>query len=152
MSAEPEKNPYSDAHLQSPEYRQRLRRKLNTLIAVLEVACAKVRRTLAGPEPDVERLTRIYKNLRDTLEVCQRARTALERQESLPEDLPAQLRLAGEPRAIGGGERLDVPERGVEVELSGAAEREKFERLGPIRAREILSCDLDELCSRLSGD
>src|SRR5262245_2770557 len=77
--SQPEEHPYSDAHLDSPEYRKRLLRKLNTLIAVLEVACAKVRRSLAGADPDVERLTRIQNNLKETLQVCLRAKRALER-------------------------------------------------------------------------
>jgi hypothetical protein len=65
MSSHPEEQqPFSDANLDSPEYRKRLLRKLNTLIAVLEVACAKVRRTLTGPNPDVERLTRIQNSSR----------------------------------------------------------------------------------------
>ena len=77
MSSQPEERPYSDSHLDSPEYRKRLLRKLNTLIAVLEVACAKVRRSLTGPDADVERLLRIQKNLKDTLQVCLRAKKAL---------------------------------------------------------------------------
>ena len=77
--SQPEEHPYSDAHLDSPEYRKRLLRKLNTLIAVLEVACAKVRRSLAGTDPDVARLTRIQNNLKETLQVCLRAKCALER-------------------------------------------------------------------------
>src|SRR5262245_14467636 len=78
MSSQPEEQPYSDSHLESPGYRRRLLRKLNTLIAVLEVACAKVRRSLEGPNPDVERLTRIQSNLKETLQVCLRAKRALD--------------------------------------------------------------------------
>ena len=54
-----EEKPFSESHLDSPEYRRRLMRKLNTLIAVLEVACAKVRQSLSGPDPDIDRLNRI---------------------------------------------------------------------------------------------
>ncbi len=147
MSAERDPDPYSDAHLESPEYRQRLRRKLNTLIAVLEVACAKVRRTLAGPDPDVERLTRIYKNLRDTLQVCLRARSALERHEKLPPELPAHLRLAG---AAGEAEGSSAA-RSRTVDVRTDEERERFERLGPIAAEDVRACDLDELCRQLLG-
>ena len=149
MSADSQNNSYEDSNLESPEYRRRLKRKLNTLIAVLEVACAKVRRSLAGPDPDVERLSRIYKNLRDTLQVCNRAQTALERHEKLPADLPSHLRLAG---AQGFQQDLGAPEgRGFDVELSGESERKKFAKLGPIDTREIRSCNLDELCNRLLG-
>ena len=154
MSSQPEEQPYSDAHLDSPEYRKRLLRKLNTLIAVLEVACAKVRRSLAGPDPDVERLTRIQSNLKETLQVCLRAKGALERceqvgghQAAAPKaevKAPAQLPPHGpqpEPvPAAGGGE------------LSSLDEQRKFERLGPIDLREVRACDLDELCSRLLGE
>jgi len=36
MSSQPEEQPFSESHLESPEYRKRLLRKLNTLIAVLD--------------------------------------------------------------------------------------------------------------------
>lgn len=149
MSADFEKNPYSDSHLESPEYRERLKRKLNTLIAVLEVACAKVRRSLSGPDPDIERLTRIHKNLRDTLQVCTRARTALDRHEKLPADLPQHLRMAG--TGTFGAQLGGDDTRGPEVELSSEAEREKFAKLGPIESRELRDVDLDDLCERLLG-
>ena len=142
---EPQEAGYHDSHLQSPEYRKRLKRKLNTLIAVLEVACAKVRRSLDGPDPDVERLSRIHKNLRDTLRVCNRARTALERHEALPSDLPQHLRLAGEQSFAA------AEVHGSEVELGGEEERRKFAKLGPIDPREVRSCNLDDLCQRLLG-
>jgi hypothetical protein len=146
--SQPEEQPYSDAHLDSPEYRKRLLRKLNTLIAVLEVACAKVRRSLAGADPDVERLTRIQNNLKETLQVCLRAKRALERceqkgvesarqgevappQEILPQ-LPAR---ASEPQ----------PAETGEGELGKKEERRKFQRLGPIDLREVRACDLDAL-------
>ena len=37
MSEQPQE-PFKESNLESPEYRERLMRKLNTLIAVLEVA------------------------------------------------------------------------------------------------------------------
>lgn len=146
MSAKPEDQPYSDSHLDSPEYRKRLLRKLNTLIAVLEVACAKVRRSLEGPDPDIERLTRIQNNLRETLQVCLRAKGALERcEQAKPEELPepaskAQAQLpapaARTPEALAG-------------ELVSVDEQRKFQRLGPIDLREVRACDLDLLCQKL---
>lgn len=81
MSDKSSQEPFEEGHLNSEEYRERLTRKLNCLIALLEVAMARVRRSLAGPAPDVERLTKIRTNLQSTLEVCLRARTALERHE-----------------------------------------------------------------------
>ncbi len=148
MSSQPEETPYSDSHLDSPEYRKRLQRKLNTLIAVLEVACAKVRRSLAGPDPDVERLNRIQKNLRDTLDVCLRAKKALEHCERLPDNLPASLAPPPAPKQLGRGP-APAAQRQTGLELSSREEERKFERLGPIDLREVRACDLDELCKKL---
>lgn len=147
--SQPDEQPFSDSHLDSPEYRQRLMRKLNTLIAVLEVACAKVRQSLAGPDPDVDRLTRIHKNLNDTLKVCKRAKLALERREKLPDDLPANLtQLSLRHREEAGKPTTPT---GVLVEMLSREEAEKFERLGPIDPREIRSVDLDALARQLGG-
>ena len=153
MSSSPEEEPYSDAHLDSPEYRKRLLRKLNTLIAVLEVACAKVRRSLAGPDPDVERLSRIQKNLKDTLQVCVRAKKALERSERRPTELPRQLEQAQpeEPAPTAQESEL-APTNARAGELSSLEEQRKFERLGPIDLREVRACDLDQLCLKLLGE
>jgi hypothetical protein len=153
MSHDSEDKPYSDSHLDSPEYRKRLLRKLNTLIAVLEVACSKVRRSLSGPDPDLERLHRIHKNLSDTLQVCQRARQALERSEKMPEDLPANLApwstaskaVVPQPTPA----KRASPSTGAGSELSSEEERSKFQTLGPIDPREVRSCDIDGLCRRL---
>jgi len=152
--SQPEEHPYSDAHLDSPEYRKRLLRKLNTLIAVLEVACAKVRRSLAGADPDVERLTRIQNNLKETLQVCLRAKNALERcelkgterAEPAPpppvEVVPQLPEKASEPQPIDA----------MWDELVSKQEQRKFQRLGPIDLREVRACDLDALCQKLMGD
>lgn len=150
MSSQPEEQPYSDSHLDSPEYRKRLLRKLNTLIAVLEVACAKVRRSLAGPDPDIERLTRIQNNLKETLQVCLRAKRALERCEEMRTDpAPAQLE---NPVPQLPAPAADQPlEEARAGELSSVDEKRKFLRLGPIDLREVRACDLDELCQRLMG-
>lgn len=136
--------PFRESNLQSPEYRERLMRKLNCLIAVLEVANAKVKRSLDGPAPDIERLTRIQTNLSSTLEVCRRARRALERQEELPEGLPENL--AAVVRQAEAGERLP---QGARYEMSSAAEHKRFETMGTIRNDEIHACDLDDLARRL---
>ncbi|MSR61836.1 MAG: hypothetical protein EXS08_05270 [Planctomycetes bacterium] len=153
MSSQPEEQPYSDSHLDSPEYRRRLLRKLNTLIAVLEVACAKVRRSLASPDPDVERLTRIQNNLKETLQVCLRAKNALERSEqgssqpqvaSEPEKtIPMQLPAAA-------NDARPVPAQ--KGELASVDEQRKFQRLGPIDLREVRACDLDNLCQKLISE
>ncbi len=145
MSAEFEDKPFSENHLDSPEYRTRLMRKLNTLIAVLEVACAKVRRSLVNPDADTERLNRIHKNLKDTLQVCLRAKRALERCEKLPEGLPSSLTRGIGDEAEARTERL----HGAGVEMSSAEETDKFAELGPIDPQEIRATDINELCRRL---
>ena len=148
MSSQPEERPYSDSHRDSPEYRKRLLRKLNTLIAVLEVACAKVRRSLTGPDADVERLLRIQKNLKDTLQVCLRAKKALEHCEKLPADLPPGLALLP-PAAPAPAASEPARANGQGIELSSSEEQKKFDQLGPIDLREVRACDLDALCRQL---
>jgi hypothetical protein len=138
-----------ERELATPEQRARLLKKLNCLIAVLEVACAKVRRSLGGPDADLERLTRIHKNLRDTLEVCLRARRAIERREALPGDLPAALADVGSAGGSDNG-RSDSAWRG-RGEFSSAREAARFQRLGPIGAEEIARVDLDLLAGLLQA-
>ena len=144
-----EEKPFSESHLDSPEYRRRLMRKLNTLIAVLEVACAKVRQSLAGPDPDIDRLNRIHSNLKETLKVCKRAKLALERCEKLPDDLPANLTQL----TLRQQQAPEEKPRGKEVEMSSDEERERFEKLGPIDTKSIRGVNLDDLCQKLlEGD
>jgi hypothetical protein len=142
--------PFSESHLESPEYRERLLRKLNCLIAVLEVATAKVRKSLAGPDADTERLTRIRTNLQSTLDVCLRARAALERREALPKDLASNLvHVVGEAvpaKALTPQERRD---HALRLETGSDREREKFARLGPIDPRHVKLVDFDMLSKRL---
>jgi hypothetical protein len=157
--------PSSASNLDSAEYRERLRRKLETLIAVLEAATAKVKQSLAGPAPDVARLTRIQKNLRDTLEVCLRARAALDQRGQLPASLSKDLAAAVDPTVVlgrtpprSGAPSLGAPSgsptapasarHGHEVELS-ERERAKFAQLPRIDRSMIGACDLDELARLL---
>ncbi|MEM8711042.1 MAG: hypothetical protein AAGG01_08825 [Planctomycetota bacterium] len=149
MSQQPSE-PFKNSDLESPEYRERLMRKLNTLIAVLEVASAKVDRSIDGPGADIERLAKIRTNLTSTLEVCRRARKALERREELPEGLPENLaevvRSAGKHRIE--PKRLPI---GAGAEMSSADERRRFERMGSIKGEEIAEVDLDDLAAKLQG-
>ena len=157
---EDREQPFSESNLDSAEYRERLKRKLNCLIAVLEVATAKVRQSLNGPAPDVDRLTRIQKNLLDTLDVCTRARTALEKRGSLPADLSQDLAAAVNPQIVLGaygaapqGDRdapKSVERHGREIELS-PNEQLKFARLPKIQKSMIGTCDMDELTRLLQG-
>jgi len=155
MDDKSRQDPFSDNDLDSPEYRARLMRKLNCLVALLEVAITRVHQTLAGPDPDVERLERIRSNLQNTLSVCVRARVALEERQGLPDDLPQVLgRITFDARE-GEGEEMEFEEGalppGAIVELSTAIEREKFERLGPISRGEVDGTDIDDLQRRLMG-
>jgi hypothetical protein len=150
MSSDFEKKPFSESHLDSPEYRMRLMRKLNTLIAVLEVASAKVRRSLVSPDADTDRLDRIHKNLKDTLGVCLRAKKALERCEKLPDGLPASLTrdVAHDvPADASGAENLG-PRR---TEMTSREEERRFKKLGPIESQELRAVDIDDLCRKLQG-
>ncbi len=147
---------FSEADLNSVEYRERLTRKLNCLIALLEVAMARVRRSLAGPEPDVERLTKIRANLQSTLDVCIRARTALEKHEPLPADLPQSLSSVARPDTKKAKDKVVRPPgkglpAGSQHELSSIAETRKFEEMGKITQDELSDVDLDELSRKLQG-
>ncbi len=151
MSQTPQDEPFSETHLDSPEYRERLMRKLNCLIAVLEVATAKVKHSLAQPQADQERLGRIRTNLQSTLDVCVRARVALERREGMPRVVSDELARAVEDEAAFLGE---VPRRyrvrGVSpLETSSEGERMKFEKFGPIGRNELREVDLEDLMRQL---
>lgn len=155
MSHEYQGQPFSESNLDSPEYRERLLRKLNCLIAVLEVATAKVRRTLEMPGADVERLARIRRNLQDTLDVCLRARTALEKRGKLPDGIAGELSQVVSPDALRpdalareDGERADARPKGSTVEMSSTSEARKFQGLAPIEKQALQGIDLDQL-SRL---
>ena len=157
MEEQSRQDPFSDNNLDSPEYRARLMRKLNCLVALLEVAITRVHQTLAGPDPDVERLERIRANLQNTLGVCVRARVALEERQGLPDDLPQVLgRITFDAREEEEDEEgFELPEGalppGSIVEFSTAIEREKFESLGPISTSEVDNTDFDDLQRRLMG-
>jgi hypothetical protein len=141
MHGQPER-PFRESDLQDPAYRLKLLRKLNCLFAVLEVANARVKRALAEPDSDLERLNRIRTNLRSTMDVCCRAKRALERQEALPDGLPENLAAI----ARGRGQRL--PE-GARVEMRSRAEFECFSAMGVIQREEIEACDMERLIQRL---
>ena len=147
MSQEPEK-PFNESRLQDAEYRDRLMRKLNCLIAVLEVANAKVKKSLTGPEPDTDRLEKIQTNLKSTLNVCRRARKALERREALPSGLPDTLTEVVRRSGQKGSGPTYLP-RGSKIEMSSEEEQSRFARMGKISEDEIGDCDFDALADQL---
>jgi hypothetical protein len=153
VSKNPQEEPFSEADLASPEYRDRLMRKLNCLIAVLEVATAKVRKNMAGSPKDSERLARISSNLQSTLEVCIRARLALQRRQAQLEALPPAPPASAAPPPP---TFLPAPERSTHgnrkrkgTDLTTDSETRKFAKLPPIDAGAITRCDFDDLARRL---
>jgi hypothetical protein len=107
---QPDADKPSDAS-NSKEYRERLLQKLNCLIAVLQVAIAKVRRNLDTPSADLDRLGRIRANLERTLGICQKAKSSLERWSQLPAQLSADLStVIGLPADASALETLENPE------------------------------------------
>jgi len=154
MSSTPHEGPEGSQDgtpIDSPEYREKVMRKLNCLIAVLDVACTKVKRSLAGPNPDTERLTRIQTNLTNTLRVCRKAKLALERREALPDDLPASLHSVVGDMGLQQKPKARRMPTGAYIEMSSNSEVEKFKTLGPIAADELESLDFDDLAAKLQS-
>lgn len=118
--------------LASTEYRTRLATKLNCLIAVLEVAIAKIGRSLDVPGANEERLRKIRGNLENTLSICTRAKQTLDRSK------PKQASTANPHMSA-----RDY------VELTSIDEYRKFRDMTPISADEITNLDLDSLTRRL---
>lgn len=157
MSHESTGEPFHQNHLESPEYRERLMRKLNCLIAVLEVATAKVKKSLNTPSGDVERLARIKSNLQNTLDVCLRARIALERREALPKELPENLtQVIADSAALDAGEvQREKPAEKSTRRLRGRerspSECARFAKFGPLERKAIRLVNLDELSRKLQS-
>lgn len=157
-------NPDPEKSLESAEYRSSLLRKLNCLISVVEVALAKVRVNLQTPGSDAERLTRIRLNLENTLNVCRRAKLALERKEPLPAGLPGDIStLTAQVKQTPPKERKPSPEPKIGpdgrpemgyrdyVEFSSLEEYRKFKDRPAIKAEEVKAVDFDELAKKLGG-
>ncbi|HUR28831.1 MAG TPA: hypothetical protein VM509_11635 [Planctomycetota bacterium] len=157
MNPDPDSQPFSESHLNSPEYRDRLMRKLNTLIAVLEVAGAKVRRSMDGPGADLQKLGRIKKNLQDTLEVCMRARTALEHRGQISGALANDLSkvspdLAQSARALHAAGAMTTPKVPTRPgEWTSAAEAARLAAQPRIQPEEVWACDLELLARQLQA-
>ena len=140
-------------------HREQLLKKLNCLIAVLEAAIAKVRRSQQTEGTDPDRLERIRANLENTLTICIRAKVTLERRGTLPANLPPEVSEAvgAQPAptnasATPARRRGDAPNRMTYrdyVELSSVEEFNKFRGMPPISVEEIASCDIEGLASKL---
>lgn len=139
-------NQHSDSQdprsgLGSAEYRAKLLTKLNCLVAVLEVAIAKISRSLDVPGANQERLMRIRGNLENTLAICRRAKETLV---SKGEGQAAQITESEASR------RAKMSYRDY-VELSSIEEYQKFKALPPIGRTDLDTLDMDDLLRQL-GD
>lgn len=136
MDADKNETPKLPEALSSAEYRARLATKLNCLIAVLEVAIAKISKSMDLPGANEERLLKIRSNLENTLSICHRARQTLDR--------TASSGANGAREARNGMTARDY------VELSSIDEYRKFRGMEPIAKDELRQVDFDELARRLS--
>lgn len=144
--------------ISSTEYRTKLLTKLNCLMAVLEVAITKITRSMDLPSANQERLTKIRANLENTLSICTRAKTTLEKS--------MNVQRPGAPKRLTGGETAEnrpsqnrpaAPQEGAKdsmsyrdyVELSSIEEYQKFKALPPIDEDELSSTDIDDLLKKL---
>lgn len=123
--------------LSSSEYRARLMTKLNCLIAVLEVAIAKISKSMGLPGANEERLLKIRSNLENTLAICHRAKQTLEKSGTT------------KPAPAGATERNKMTARDY-VELSSIDEYRKFKKMTPIQRNELDGVDFDDLAKKLS--
>jgi hypothetical protein len=137
MDAEQNDNPQLPDALGSTEYRTRLTTKLNCLIAVLEVAIAKITKSMDTPGANEDRLTKIRGNLENTLTICHRAKQTLDRTQQRKQI------------TSGTAANKDMTARDY-VELTSIEEYRKFRSMAPITKNELETIDFDELSRRLS--
>ena len=137
MNADNDNSPKLPEALGSTEYRARLTTKLNCLIAVLEVAIAKITKSMDVPGANEERLLKIRGNLENTLSICNRAKQTLDR--TACSKIPAK---ADDKRTMTARDY---------VELTSIDEYRKFRTMQPISREELGTIDFDELARRLTG-
>ena len=141
MDMNPERD-QQDKALTSAEHRSRLLTKLNCLVAVLEVAIAKISRSMDLPGANQERLLKIRSNLQNTLSICKRAKKTLE------SGLSQTTTALTKAQKAGSSERRKMSYRDY-VELSSIGEYRKFKHLPPISADEVNEVDVDSLIDEL---
>jgi len=129
------------AGLSSAEYRAKLLTKLNCLIAVLEVAIAKISRSIDLPGTNEERLLKIRGNLENTLSICKRAKNTL-----VTGIDPASAEKGSRVQGREGKTRMSYRDY---VELSSIEEYQKFKAMPPIKSEELEQLDIDELVKKL---
>lgn len=143
-SSNNESNQSPHSSLSSAEYRAKLLTKLNCLIAVLQVAIAKISKGLELPGANEERLLKVRANLDNTLSICRRAKGTLEKGMGMA---PRKRIDAARNRDQAG--RMSYRDY---VELSSIDEYKKFKTLPPIEGDDLASVDLDQLIQKLSGE
>jgi len=136
MDADQNNTPKLPEALGSAEYRSRLTTKLNCLIAVLEVAIAKITKSMDAPGANEDRLTKIRGNLENTLSICHRAKQTLDKtqqnKQTMRRDRDGKLMTARDY-----------------VELTSIEEYRKFRGMKPITQEDVEAIDFDELSRRL---
>jgi hypothetical protein len=130
--------------LSSAEYRAKLLTKLNCLLAVLQVAIAKISKGMELPGANEDRLLKVRGNLENTLSICKRAKVTLEKGMGVPARKRAEA-----PHEQAASGRMSYRDY---VELSSIDEYKKFKSLPPIEDDELGSVNLDELIQKLSED
>lgn len=138
MTADKNDDPNLPEALSSADYRARLTTKLNCLIAVLEVAIAKIAKSMDLPGANEERLLKIRGNLENTLAICHRAKQTLDRTAAATRTIDTKTE-----------ERRQMTARDY-VELSSIDEYRKFRSMQPIGLDDVRSVDLDDLARRLT--
>lgn len=139
MDADKNDRPKLPDALSSAEYRTRLTTKLNCLIAVLEVAIAKITKSMDTPGANEDRLTKIRSNLENTLAICHRARQTLDR----------SAVAAGKQLIERKGQKPSMTARDY-VELTSIEEYRKFRQMPPITKDELGTIDFEDLSRRLT--
>ena len=136
MDSDQNNTPKLPEALGSAEYRTRLTTKLNCLIAVLEVAIAKITKSMDAPGANEDRLTKIRGNLENTLSICHRAKQTLDKtqqnKQTMRRDRDGKLMTARDY-----------------VELTSIEEYRKFRGMKPITQEDVEAIDFDELSRRL---
>lgn len=110
---------------------------------MLEVAIAKITRSMDVPGANEDRLVKIRANLENTLAICARAKQTLEKGLA-----PAASTAAPQLPAPASHGRQRMTYRDY-VELSSINEYRKFKSMAPISPAEISAIDLNELANRL---
>ena len=123
--------PSPRGQLNDPAFRADMLSKLDSLLAVLEIARSKAEDGIITRPDETRRLLKLKDNLEKTLGICRQARFALKMQER--------------------AERCGFDESGFRLFVESVSFREfiQMRAVLPITHDEVLSTDLGQLCQRL---